>query len=69
MNGERFLSMHIIKARGLKHSNKVMRFSITDQGLELSETDHEDHLKTGAQKLLDNTNGNKKHNIKTAKKR
>ena len=36
-NGERCLAMHIIKSRGLKHSNRVMRFRITDNGLTFSE--------------------------------
>lgn len=34
-NGERNRGMHIMKSRGMKHSNQVREFVITDDGLEL----------------------------------
>jgi circadian clock protein KaiC len=34
-NGERNRGMYIMKARGMKHSNQVREFLITDEGLEL----------------------------------
>jgi circadian clock protein KaiC len=34
-NGERNRGLYIMKARGMKHSNQVREFLITDQGLEL----------------------------------
>lgn len=34
-NGERNRGMYIMKSRGMKHSNQVREFVITDQGLEL----------------------------------
>lgn len=34
-NGERNRGMYIMKSRGMKHSNQVSKFVITDQGLEL----------------------------------
>lgn len=34
-NGERNRGLHIMKARGMRHSNQVREFIITDQGLEL----------------------------------
>jgi circadian clock protein KaiC len=35
MNGERNRGLHIMKSRGMKHSNQVREFVITDQGLDL----------------------------------
>ncbi|MBD0332892.1 MAG: KaiC 1, partial [Chitinophagaceae bacterium] len=34
-NGERNRGMYIMKSRGMKHSNQVREFVITDQGLDL----------------------------------
>lgn len=35
MNGERNRGLYIMKSRGMKHSNQVREFEITDHGLEL----------------------------------
>jgi len=37
MNGERNRGLYIMKSRGMKHSNQVREFVITDQGLDLIE--------------------------------
>jgi circadian clock protein KaiC len=37
MNGERNRSLNIMKSRGMKHSNKVREFIITDKGLDLQD--------------------------------
>jgi circadian clock protein KaiC len=35
MNGERNRALYIMKSRGMRHSNQVREFTITDQGIEL----------------------------------
>jgi circadian clock protein KaiC len=37
MNGERNRGLYIMKSRGMKHSNQVREFVITDNGVELIE--------------------------------
>jgi len=37
MNGERNRALYVMKSRGMKHSNQVREFVITDRGLKLVE--------------------------------
>jgi len=36
-NGERNRALHILKSRGMKHSNQVREFLLTDKGIELTD--------------------------------
>ncbi|WP_342645277.1 circadian clock protein KaiC [Mucilaginibacter sp. CSA2-8R] len=60
MNGERNRGLHVMKSRGMKHSNQVREFVITDAGLDLIEVYlGPEGVLTGsareAQKLLEET--------------
>ena len=35
LNGERNRGLHILKARGMAHSNQIREFRLTNQGIEL----------------------------------
>jgi len=73
-NGERNRGMYIMKSRGMKHSNQVREFVITDNGIDLVEVYlGPEGILTGsareAQKLMEKTNEILKNNALNLKDR